>query len=147
MNLKNIKAIMLDVIIFLLAILFIYASVSKLIVIEEFRGQLTQSPLVPQSFVLLLSYAIPMAELVLVVLLYIEKTKLLALYLSFSVMIGFTMYLALLLSIDETLPCSCGGILGTLGFVPHLYFNTFFVLLSFVGILIYNKLMNDLKLS
>lgn len=135
----------LDIIIFLISLLFIYASISKLMVIEEFRGQLTQSPLIPQNLVFFLSYSVPFAELIFVGMLFIDKTKLLGLYFVFSTMVGFTIYLGLLLSIDETLPCSCGGILGTLGFVPHLIFNVLFVILSFIGILIQSRISHGLQ--
>ncbi len=129
-----------DIIIFLLAILFIYASLSKLFILEEFRKQLRQSPLIPESMIVFISYFIPFSELIVTILLFIDKTKIKALYGSFFLMFAFTLYLLLLISIDETLPCSCGGILGKMGYHAHIVFNLMFCIIILTGIWLENRI-------
>jgi hypothetical protein len=55
-------------------------------------------------------------------------------------MFQFTGYIALALAgIWSSMPCSCGGILGHLSWVPHLFFNLFFLIVTIIGIGITNK--------
>jgi hypothetical protein len=61
-------------------------------------------------------------------------------YLSALLLIIFTGYIALvLLNYFGRVPCSCGGVIRTLGWGLHLIFNVFFLLLSFLGIYLINR--------
>jgi uncharacterized membrane protein YphA (DoxX/SURF4 family) len=117
------------------ALLFIYASISKILDFENFQVQLAQSPLL-SAFAGFISYSVIIAELIIVVLLCIKITRIIGLYLSLGIMVSFTVYIYLILNYSDFVPCSCGGILEKLGWTEHLIFNIVCVLFAFVGIYI-----------
>lgn len=120
----------------LLIILFVYAATSKLRDMEQFRIQLGQSPLVT-SLAYPLSFGVPMTELLISVALALPRLKLLGLYGSFLLMTLFTFYIIAILHLDKNIPCSCGGILESMGWTEHLIFNVIFSLLALTGVLLY----------
>lgn len=120
-----------------ISVLFIYAALMKLLTHSAFVFQLSQSPLIPPPLIGFTSVFVPSSELLLVAMLYFKKTYVLALYSLFFLLFTFTIYIILLLSIDENAPCSCGGILNNLSFEVHIAFNTFFLLLIGYSILSY----------
>lgn len=129
----------------LLIFLFIYASINKLFDFYTFSFQLGKSPLIPQNLANLTAVAIPFGELLIVILLVIEKFRLAGLYLSFFIMLLFTIYLFYITQYSYYIPCSCGGILGKLDWESHIYFNLFFVAISAVSVLLYNEQANAVK--
>lgn len=129
----------------LLIFLFIYASINKLFDFYTFSFQLGKSPLIPQNLTNLTAVAIPFGELLIVILLVIEKFRLAGLYLSFFIMLLFTIYLFYITQYSYYIPCSCGGILGKLDWESHIYFNLFFVAISAVSVLLYNEQANAVK--
>jgi hypothetical protein len=120
------------------ALLFIYASISKILDFENFQVQLAQSPLL-SAFAGFISYSVIIAELIIVVLLCIKSTRVIGLYLSLGIMISFTVYIYLILDYSDFVPCSCGGILEKLGWTEHMFFNILCVLFAFVGIYILQR--------
>lgn len=127
-----------DVVASLCILLFSYAAISKLIDVDRFRIQIGQSPmLTPISDIV--SLWLPVGELVLALLLLLPKTRLIALHISFMLMVMFTTYIFLILNFSEHIPCSCGGVLGVLGWKSHLAFNTVFVALILIAIVVYDK--------
>ncbi|MGN6801262.1 MAG: MauE/DoxX family redox-associated membrane protein [Ginsengibacter sp.] len=52
----------------------------------------------------------------------------------------FTTYLLYMILTKSTLPCSCGGAIQKLSWRQHIFFNTFFILISIVAIYILNYL-------
>jgi putative oxidoreductase len=119
---------------FLLIVLFTYTAFSKWLNIEAhlyaMRNQPFSRPL--NDF---LAYALPVIEIITVVLLVINSTRLLALYLSLLLMALFTAYVAaVLLGLFGRIPCSCGGVIELLGWNEHLVFNIFFLLISIIAI-------------
>ena len=125
----------LNIISFLLALLFTYAGTSKLLDIQKFQVELGQSPLV--SFIAIpLSYIVPATELILSVMVFVLPLRTVGLYLSFGLMITFTTYIIIIMNYSYHIPCSCGGILGKLGWRTHFLFNAAFVLISLHGIIL-----------
>lgn len=47
----------------------------------------------------------------------------------------FTAYIFIILSFTIYIPCSCGGVLETMGWTEHLVFNLFFVAMASIGVL------------
>lgn len=115
------------------ALLFIYASISKVLDFENFQVQLAQSPLL-SAYAGFISYAVIIVEIIVAVLVCIKDTRLIGLYLSLAIMVSFTVYIYLILNFSDFVPCSCGGILEKLGWTEHLIFNIVCVLFAFVGI-------------
>jgi uncharacterized membrane protein YphA (DoxX/SURF4 family) len=123
------------IICYLYMLLFTYAAFSKLLDFVNFKVQLGQSPLL-SSFVEYISWAVPVTELVIVVLLAIRRFRLIGLFASFSLMVMFTTYIFIVLNFSSFVPCSCGGILENMSWTQHLVFNIVFVILAAAGILI-----------
>ncbi len=121
---------------FMMVLLFVYTSINKLIDMKVFITDIRNQPF-PEFIKPLLVWAVPITELVTASLLIFAPTRLIGLYLSFSIMFFFTLYTALVLSgFFKYVPCSCGGVIKNLNWKGHLLFNLFFLILSFLGILI-----------
>lgn len=131
---KKINA--LDAITFLFMLLFLYAATSKLLEYDLFRAQIGKSPLITK-YAGLFSWLVPAVEIVVSVMLFIPRFRLLGLYSSFSLMFVFTGYIAFILMFSPYVPCSCGGILSSMGWTEHLIFNIGFTLLAVVGIILH----------
>jgi len=132
-KLIELKKILSEIISFLLVLLFIYAAFSKLLNYNEFKDQLSRSPLI-HSLAVPVSITLPLAEFIAAVLLCIEQTRKIGLALSFVMMLFFTFYILYMLLFEKHLPCSCGGVLRQMTWKQHLVFNIFFTAISFIGI-------------
>jgi hypothetical protein len=118
----------------LLAVLFIYSSIIKLLHHDTFVLDIARSPLIPNEIVSTVSLLIPFIEIFIVAALLFQKTMLLGLYSSLFLMLSFTLYLITLTSFFGNIPCACGGILGGMSYPVHIAFNIFFTLVALVGI-------------
>jgi hypothetical protein len=134
MTRKNIT----DIISALLAILFTYAAINKIIDHDIFITQISKSPML-SSFAVLVGYGIPTVEIFIVALLLLPKVRDVGLYLSFFLLLIFTTYLITILNFSYYIPCSCGGILQGLSWKAHIAFNSLFMVLALVGIVVYRR--------
>lgn len=138
------KDILVELISGFYILLFVYAALTKIQDFEKFKLDLGKSPVL----VYLADYmaiAIPAIELIITCLYLTKRTQLLALYLSFGLMVMFTTYIIGILNFSSYIPCSCGGILQHMTWSQHLVFNSFFVLLGGTAIFIYPKKENLLQ--
>ncbi|WP_336702911.1 MauE/DoxX family redox-associated membrane protein [Chryseobacterium indologenes] len=117
------------VVCFFFILLFCYAAISKIMDFETFQVQITQSPLL-NIISGLVSYGILAVELVVCGLLIFERSRILGLYASFTLMILFTFYIYIILHYSEFVPCSCGGILEKMDWNTHLLFNIICVIIA-----------------
>jgi hypothetical protein len=125
-----------DLIVSALILLFVYASVSKLANIQGFQTAMRKQPF-PHWLSSILVWAVPALELAIASLLMTTRTKLLGLYSSLGLMSLFTLYIiAILLHSFSRIPCSCGGVIQSLGWTQHLFFNLFFVVITGYAIII-----------
>lgn len=131
---KSNQNIFIQIVSYFFILLFIYASISKLMDFENFQVQIGQSPLL-SAYAEFISYAVISTELIIVMLLIIPKTKLLGLYASTALMSAFTVYIYLILNYSDFVPCSCGGILEKLGWTEHLVFNICCIILCIVAVI------------
>jgi uncharacterized membrane protein YphA (DoxX/SURF4 family) len=131
---KRISDISLEVISFSLIFLFMYAAISKLIDYDKFIVQLSQSPILT-GHAKIFSIAVPAMEIAICALLAVHRTRQVALYMSFTLMVMFTSYIVLITKYSDYTPCSCGGILDSLDWTEHLIFNIFFCVLTLIGII------------
>src|SRR5690625_1495423 len=133
------KRRLIELICALLVCLFVYAAASKLLSYSDFQAALYNQP-IPLWSADLLSWLLPIIELVAAGLLMIGRTKLLGLYASGFLMFIFTGYVGLVLAGSfGRIPCSCGGILKNMGWKTHLVFNIFFLLLAIAGIVLFKQ--------
>ncbi|WDF45986.1 hypothetical protein PQ459_13870 [Chryseobacterium sp. KACC 21268] len=114
-------------------LLFVYASISKILDFENFQVQIAQSPVL-NTYAGFVSYAVIISELTIVFLLLFRKSRLLGLYLSLSIMFAFTIYIYLILNFSESIPCSCGGVLEKMDWTDHMIFNLVCILLVIIAI-------------
>lgn len=122
-----------DVIVFMFMFLFIYAAVTKLLEYDLFKAQIGKSPLITR-YASLFAWLVPLVELLVAAMLFFPRLQLLGLYGSFSLMFAFTGYIAFILTFSPYVPCSCGGILSSMGWTEHLIFNVGFTVLAVAGI-------------
>lgn len=125
-------------------VLFVYASVSKLMDFEVFQVQIAQSPLL-SSFAGPVSYAVIIIELIISLGLCLQKTRKISLYAAYSLMVLFAGYIVIILNFSPFVPCSCGGILEKLNWNQHLLFNIAFCVLGIVAILFKDGLSSSAK--
>jgi len=121
------KKIFLFLVPLLLVLLFAYTGASKLLGHAKFLAQLEKAGF--ESTALMVSYAVPVAELLIAILLCTARFRLTGIYLAATAMFFFTGYVLFILS-RGPLPCSCGGVLAAMNWKQHLYFNIIFLVLS-----------------
>lgn len=114
-------------------LLFMYASISKILDFANFQVQIAQSPVL-NTYAGSVSYAVIISELTAVFLLLFRKSRLLGLYLSLIIMSAFTIYIYLILNFSDSIPCSCGGVLEKMDWTDHMVFNLVCVLLVIIAI-------------
>lgn len=122
------KAIVVEIICSLLIVLFTYAAVSKLLDLAQFRAQLEQSPLL-SVFADYDALGLPVLEILIALLFFSSKSRFLGLWVSFSILVIFSVYIIFVLNFADAIPCSCGGVIASLSWSQQLLFNIGFALL------------------
>jgi hypothetical protein len=132
----------------LLIILWVYTAGSKVSDFQDFKHQLRLQHFGPGMISFLLWF-IPAIEFTAAILLTASRSRLLGLYLSGILLAGFTLYVLLILSgYYINVPCSCGGVIKSMGWRLHLLFNLSFLLLNIGAIYIsYHKERRSGKLA
>lgn len=129
------RAIIIEIIAFLFVLLFLYAAMNKLMDYQKFTVQIGQSPLLT-GFGGSIPWMVISIEVLISVLLIVPRFRLIGFFAAFSLMTMFTTYIWAILNFGKNIPCSCGGILEKLGWQEHLVFNSVFVVLGIVGIVL-----------
>lgn len=133
------KQVALEIICFLFILLFTYAALVKLQDVQKFIVQVGQSPLLT-DFAGVVAWAVPISELLIAGMLAFRRFRLVGLYAAFGMMVMFTAYIIAILQFSEHVPCSCGGVLESMGWTEHLIFNTGFVLLGAGGVILHTRM-------
>ncbi len=125
------------IITFLLILLWLYAAFSKLFNFSKFKQEMSLQvfpPWIGKIFVFL----VPFTELLAVILLIVYPFHLTGLYLSFFMLLLFTLYVGgAVFKIYERVPCACGGLFARLNWKMHFRLNIFLSLLALAGILLH----------
>lgn len=130
------RKMIVEVIAFLLMLLFLFASVSKWLTFKTFIGDINNQPF-PNWLTPWITNLLPPIEVLIVLALMFEKTRTAGFYASLILMSAFSIYsAAVLLKFFDYIPCSCGGIIKNLSWRDNLILNLFFVAISIVGILL-----------
>lgn len=128
------KRLIIDIVVLLLVILFLYTAVSKFVDFGSFARDLNSQPF-PNFLTPILKWALPLLEIGIAITLLFERTKTIGLYMSLTLMSLFTIYTALVLfNFFDDVPCSCGGVITHLTWTQHLIFNLFFVIIISIAI-------------
>lgn len=132
------RKITIEIISFLLVLLFVYAACSKLLQYNSFKSQLVNSPFL-KPFSATIVWFIPTVELIIALMLTVRHTRKAGLYSSLILLLVFSLYIAGMLASGIHLPCSCGGIIQQLSWKQHLLLNLFFIVIAFTGIVLERK--------
>jgi hypothetical protein len=132
-----------NTILFLLVVLWSYAATGKLSDHWRFVFQLHLSPLpLIRSLATILSWVVPVTEASVAVALLTGRFRMTGLYSSLLLLVAFEIYIAAMLLSGLHLPCTCGGIISKMGWKQHLFFNGFFIAISFTAIILTKKNKN-----
>jgi hypothetical protein len=116
----------------------LYTAISKLADYNLSREQMAMMPLMT-PIAHIIAWALPVAEIIVAILIFIPKTRIKGLYAVTGLMIFFSVYIVYMMTNYEHLPCSCGGILQALSWKGHLIFNGVYILMGVVAIVLYRK--------
>jgi len=124
-----------ETICYLYSILFLYTASSKLMGLSDFKLQMDRSEVLG-PFAEWIAWMVPLLEIVLAILLLTKVYRLVALYGSLLLMTFFTGYIAWMLRFSDHIPCSCGGVISSMGWETHLVFNACWMVLALIGIVL-----------
>ena len=116
----------------LLILLFCYTAINKWLSYNDFMYQLKRSPFIPTGYHFL-SFALPVAEIGISVLLSVNTTAKAALAAAAILLFIFTIYIICMLLYAPQVPCSCGGFVSFLSWTQHIILNTVMALLAMIG--------------
>jgi hypothetical protein len=131
--------LIVDMISALLILLFLYTALSKLWSYESFKSVLIMSPLL-RPFAGIIAWLLPVLEIGIVLLLFFPKTRLKGLYAALIIITVFTGYITYMIIFTPRLICNCGGVIKSLTWTQHIFFNLFWLLLIVAGIALYRKI-------
>ncbi|WEK35583.1 MAG: hypothetical protein P0Y53_24120 [Candidatus Pseudobacter hemicellulosilyticus] len=121
--------------------MFFYTAISKLTDYTMSREQMALMPLMT-PIAHIVSWLLPLTEIILATLLFFPLTRKIGFYLSTSLMISFTLYIVYMMLFYPELPCSCGGFLSNLSWPAHLVFNGAFILMGILAIILLRNRVN-----
>ena len=126
------QVLFMETITAVLVLLFVYTGVVKLNGRENFLSQLYMNPLL-KGFQPLLSWLVPVTELMIGILLLVPATRKAGLLASALLLGCFTVYIVWMMIASPHLPCSCGGIISSLSWKAHLWLNISLTALSLLS--------------
>lgn len=135
---KKVKGVIAFIITLICIFLFLTAGYSKFIDHEKFESGLANVALIG-SAARIISWAVPIIEITISLLLIIPKTNIAGLYAFTATMIVFTIYILSMFLWAKELPCSCNLIIKNLSWAGHLWFNLIIIGLSILAIKINQK--------
>ena len=122
--------------------LFLYTAYSKILEHGRFLKGLSRVEFLG-SFAGPISWAVPVAEISVAVLMIIPKAYKFGLWAFVALMAMFTGYILGMLLWATKLPCHCGGVIETLTWQQHIWFNMIFVGLAIFALRLCKKKNNS----
>lgn len=116
----------------LLIFLWTYTALSKLTAFNTSVTFLKKSPLLPVAEPL--AVMLPVAELFLAIMLVVPRSRRIALKASLLLLLVFTGYIIYMLNWYPQRPCNCGGVINTMSWKQHIFFNLFLIALNIFAI-------------
>jgi uncharacterized membrane protein YphA (DoxX/SURF4 family) len=136
------RTTVIEIIVILYVILFLYTGISKLMDYSVFKEQIATSPILA-PIAKPIAWGLPWVEFLVTVLLVIPRWRLKGLIVSVALMSLFTAYIILILLFNKEIPCSCGGVIEQLSWGQHIIFNTVFIALAIAAIRFQKRLKQD----
>ena len=137
------KIILQEILVAILVILFVYTPASKLMKFHEYQLAMDAQPITAalRTFVL---YAVPISEILAVILMAIPKFRKVGLYVTLGLLLTFTGYITLIqMNYYGRIPCSCGGVIKSLSWTQHLYFNLTFITINIIAIWLHSNIAKN----
>lgn len=113
--------------------LFLYTAYAKIADHARFLNGLTRVHLI-SGFAVFISFAVPIIEIIVALLLLIPQTAKIGLYFFIAVMSSFTIYIISAMIWEKDLPCHCGGAIEKLSWGQHIWFNLAFIIIAIVAL-------------
>ena len=129
------KAFLLELICAWFFLLFIYTGISKLLTYRTFVWDLGRDPLIGHTLAVLIGIILPVLEIIIGIMLLSPPQRKKGLYGLLILLASFTFYIRYMLH-SPIRHCTCGGVLRTMTWKQHFWFNVGCVLLSIGGIVI-----------
>lgn len=129
------KKKILNIIAILLSAIFVYSGLIKILTYKNYLEEIEQSPLLKMAFGSI-PWVVPTIELIVSVLLLLNRYRLIALIISLLLYLIFIIYLIINYYSPYDVKCGCGGVLETLPLSVHLLLNIALSFVSSVGIYI-----------
>ena len=130
----------------LMVLLFTYAGASKLLQQDIFRIQLINVPVI-RKYRDVFALTIPIFELLLAVLMIVKRTRVAGLVASLITLCVFIAYLSISLLTNSNLPFHCGGVINSLSWKQHIFFNLFFIAVAALGLYMQRSVKLSTKYS
>ncbi|WP_289030361.1 MauE/DoxX family redox-associated membrane protein [uncultured Algoriphagus sp.] len=119
---------------YLLAFLWTYTGLDKLIRFEQSRKAFHNQTF-PAELADVLSYAVPLAELLLAILLVFQITRWWGYLGSILLLTVFITYVGLIwVGAFPRVPCNCAGLIDSMGWREHLILNSAFLVFAIWGL-------------
>jgi hypothetical protein len=133
------RKVVIEIVAALLVLLFIYASVSKLLAYSVFVDEINNQPF-PNWMTPYLVVIIPGSEILIALALLFDRTRMIGLCASLILLFLFTLYAALVLfNVFDYIPCTCAGMLKKMNWTQNLLFTATFLVLSIIAIALHKK--------
>lgn len=130
---------------YLLALLFFYTALSKIIDFQRFVWEIGNQRF-EHWLGQVLIYGLPAVELLATFLLLNLKIRQWGFYLSALLMTVFTLYVALItFHYYHRVPCSCAGVFHAMSWPQHLVFNILFLFITLTGSFLNSTRPHDTK--
>lgn len=124
----------MDIAVYSFIILFMYTAASKLFTVKSFASTLAKSPLIG-SLSRIVAWAIPLIEIAISIVLIFPNHRKIGMRAALLLMTIFTIYLSYMILAGSKLPCHCGGVISTMSWQQHIWFNTGFIVLAILGLI------------
>lgn len=123
----------MDITVYLFIVLFMYTAASKLLTIQSFASTLAKSPLIG-SLNFVVAWSIPLIEIIISIVLIFPSVRKNGMYAALLLMAVFTLYLVYMVFSGNELPCHCGGVISSMTWQQHIWFNLGFIALAVTGL-------------
>jgi uncharacterized membrane protein YphA (DoxX/SURF4 family) len=117
--------------------LFLYTAYAKIADHDRFLKGLSRVHII-NGFAVFISFAVPLVEIVVALLLLIPQTAKAGLIGFIAAMTSFTIYIISAMIWEKKLPCHCGGAIENLSWSQHIWFNLLFIAIAIFAIWLIN---------
>ncbi len=117
--------------------MYIFASIGKWIDLPGFQQQVANIYYL-EAYAPAIAIVMPVLHVIAAFLLIADKTRLIGLYISLFILMGYTAFIGLnILKYFGPAPCNCVGIWHTVGWEEHYYINWALIFINVIALMAY----------